>query len=589
MKKSPQKDRNKKLAAYYRPQRWHLAADMLFAIIGAGISILIPLIIRYITNEVIHWNEDTALKTVMLLAVILFLLLLAEVYCGYFVTYFGHLMGARIEFAMRNDIFSHYQKLSFRFFDNQKVGQLMSRVTNDLHDISEMLHHAPEEIVISAIRLVGTLAVLLFIDWRLALVAFFPVPLLLWFAIGYNRKLKRAYAENRAKLASVNEAIESNLSGIREVKAYANEDSEIDKFMEGNAFFVESKRGTYRHMAVYNSVLNAATTFITIAVALAGTAMFVISSIELNLTDLVLFMLCIPNFTEPIRAMVKLTEWLHTGLSGFDRFMQIMDIEPEIADRPNASDLESVKGDIEFKGVSFSYDKGNEVFRNLDLSVAAGEYVALVGASGVGKSTLCSLIPRFYDVTEGSVLLDGRDVRDLTTRSLRRHVGIVQQDAHLFTGTIAENIRFGNPEADDDEVVAAAKKAHAHEFITALPDGYDTHIGSRGVKLSGGEQQRISIARVFLKDPQILILDEATSALDTESEQMVGATLELLAENRTTFVIAHRLSTVYNADRILVLTRNGIAEQGSHSKLMEQGGIYATLYNRSMLDSPAMA
>ena len=583
MKPAQQKDRLKRLITYYAPQKKHLAADMAFAITGAGLSIIIPLLIRYITNELTHENPEGALQTVIVLLGALLLLLAAAVYCHYFVSCYGHLMGTHIEFAMRNDIFSHYQKLSFRFFDNQKVGQLMARVTNDLHDISEMLHHAPEEIVISSIKFFGTFILLLCIDWRLTAVAVVPMPFLLWFAMVYNKKLRHAYARNRAKMASVNETIESNLSGIREVMSFGNEESEIEKFTEGNAFFVESKRDTYRHMAIYNSVLNAAATFITIAVAGAGAIMYFITSIQLDLSDLILFMLCIHNFTEPIDMVVKITEWIHSGLSGFDRFLQIMDIEPEIKNSPNAEVLHEVKGDIEFENVSFSYEKGSDVFSNLSFSVAAGEYVALVGASGVGKSTLCSLIPRFYDVTGGSVKVDGRDVKSVTTDSLRAHIGIVQQDAHLFTGTIGENIRFGNKRASNEEVIAAAKKAHAHEFIMALPDGYDTHIGYRGTKLSSGEQQRLAIARLFLKNPQILILDEATSMLDPESELTIQTALDELAENRTTFVIAHRLSTVYNAKRILVLTKDGIVEQGSHEYLMQVGCVYASLYNKSLV------
>ncbi|MEG1316161.1 MAG: ABC transporter ATP-binding protein [Oscillospiraceae bacterium] len=577
MEVSVKKSKLKTLMSYYKPEKKLFAADMLFAILGAVITILIPLMVRYIANEVVYWDSARALKTILIIVGILLVLMLIEMYCNYFIAYYGHLMGAKIEYAMRNKIFAHYQKLSFSFYDNQKVGQLMSRVTNDLFDISELLHHGPEELVISIIKLLGSLAVLLVINWQLALIAFVPVPFMLCFAVKYNRKMKTAFVRNRARIADINAIVEDNLSGIRVVKSFANEEAEKQKFMRGNAKFVASKKDSYHYMSIYNSVLGAMTTFITIAVAGAGTALLTLNLVSIS--DLLIFLLYINNFTDPIKKLVFVTEQFQNGFSGYERFSEIMDIEPEIFDAPDATELCNVRGDIRFDNVSFHYSEGGTVFENLNLFIPAGDYVALVGLSGVGKTTICSLIPRFYDVSGGSLSVDGTDVRSLTTKSLRDHVGIVQQDIHLFAGTVMENIRYGKPEASDEEVIEAAKNANAHEFISALPEGYETDIGQRGVKLSGGQKQRLSIARVFLKNPPILIFDEATSALDNESERMVQDSLEKLAKNRTTLVIAHRLSTIRNARRILVLTENGIAEEGSHTELMEKGGLYAALYD----------
>ncbi|MEG0876607.1 MAG: ABC transporter ATP-binding protein [Oscillospiraceae bacterium] len=573
--------RFKKLISYFKPQKKLFAADMFFAILGATVSLIIPLMVRYIANDLIYLETGLALRSILVVVVIMLGLLLVEMASSYFIAYYGHLMGAKIEYTMRNEIFSHYQKLSFSFYDNEKVGQLMSRITNDLFDISELLHHGPEEILISAIKLLGTFSVLLVINWRLALIAFLPIPFMIWFAVVYNKKMKDAFVRNRARIADINATIEDNLSGIRVVKSFANEEAEIQKFKRGNARFVTSKLDSYRYMATYNTILGAMTTLITILVAGSGTLLLAMGYIQIS--DLLIFLLYIGNFTEPIKKLVFITESFQNGYSGFDRFSEMMSIEPDIEDAPNAVELKNVRGDIVFDDVSFHYDDGDCVFENLNLTVPAGDYVALVGLSGVGKTTLCSLIPRFYDVSAGSISIDGHDVRSLTTKSLRDHIGIVQQDIHLFAGTVMENIRYGRPDATDAQVVEAAKNANAHEFISGLPEGYDTDIGQRGAKLSGGQKQRLSIARVFLKNPPILIFDEATSALDNESERMVQESLEKLAHNRTTFVIAHRLSTIHNAKRILVLTKNGIEEQGTHAELISRGGIYASLYSAALV------
>ncbi len=568
----------KKFLSYYKPYKKIFAADMFFACLGAAVTLIIPLIIRYITNDVIYRPAGESLKIILSLTGIMAVLIILEFYCNYFIAYYGHIMGAKMEYNMRNEIFAHYQKLSFSFFDNQKVGQLMSRVTNDLFEISELFHHGPEDIVISIIKLIGSFSILLSINWRLALVAFSIVPVMLVYAFYFNVKMKRAFVKNRARIADINAQIEDNLSGIRVVKSFANEEMEMDKFKVGNDRFVESKRESYRYMGLYHSGLGAFTTFISVIVIAVG-AVFITTNL-ISITDLITFLLYINNFTEPIKKLINFTEQFQNGASGYTRFLEILSINPDITDKPDARELINAKGNITFENVYFHYEEHSEtVLSNLNLHVNSGQYIALVGTSGVGKSTLCSLIPRFYDVSSGRILIDGEDIRDYTLKSLRNNIGIVQQDVYLFTGSVMDNIRYGNPHATDAEIVAAAQNANAHDFIMNLPEGYDTNIGQRGVKLSGGQKQRLSIARVFLKNPPILIFDEATSALDNESEKVVQESLEKLAKNRTTFVIAHRLSTIRNAEKILVLSENGIAESGSHEELLAKEGIYAELYN----------
>ena len=483
-----------------------------------------------------------------------------------------------MEADMRRDIFGHYQKLTFAFYDNQKVGHLLSRITSDLFDISELLHHGPEDLVISVIKIIGSFAILLTVNVKLALIMFAFIPVMVIFAFYYNGKMKTAFVHNREKIADINSQIEDSLAGIRVVKSFANENEEMKKFKAGNDNFVSAKKVSYKYMGIYHSGLGAMTTLVTVAVITSGVGMMLSGGVAL--TDLITFLLYINNFTDPVKKLVSFTEQFQNGYSGFERFLEILSIAPDIADKPGAVDLEKVKGNIEFQDVSFHYeDTSEQVLSSINLKVKAGEYIALVGPSGVGKTTLCSLIPRFYEVSAGKVCIDGTDIRDIRLESLRNHIGIVQQDVYLFAGTIMDNIRYGKPEADDEEVVRAAKRANAHEFIMSFPDGYDTDIGQRGVKLSGGQKQRLSIARVFLKNPPILIFDEATSALDNESEQVVQKSLESLAKDRTTFVIAHRLTTIRNAGKILVLTEEGIAEQGTHKELLEKKGIYESLYH----------
>lgn len=573
----------KKLMSYYKPYLGLFLADMFFAILGAAITLVIPLIVRYITGNVILQEPQQALNQIIRLGIFMLILVLVECYCNYFISNYGHIMGAKIEYDMRAEIFGHYQKLSFSFFDNQKVGQLMSRITSDLFDISELLHHGPEDLVISVIKIVGSFIILLCIDVKLTLIAFLFIPVMLVYAMYFNKRMKRAFKRNRAKIADINSQIEDNLSGIRVVKSFANEDVEMYKFQEGNDGFLASKKNSYFYMAGYHSGLGAFTTMITIAVLVFGAVL--ITKNQVNVSDLLTFLLYINTFTDPVKKLITLTEQFQNGYTGYERFMEMMSIELDIVDREGAEELKSVKGDISFENVSFQYEENSQqVLNHINLNVAAGSYMALVGSSGAGKSTLCSLIPRFYDVTGGAIRIDGKDIRDITLKSLRNQIGIVQQDVYLFVGTVADNIRYGKPEATFEEIVEAAKNANAHDFIMSLPDGYDTDIGQRGIKLSGGQKQRLSIARVFLKNPPILIFDEATSALDNESEKVVQESLEKLAKNRTTFVIAHRLSTIKNAEKILVLTDTGIEEEGTHKELLEQGGIYAGLYQMQFAD-----
>lgn len=567
----------KRLLKYYRPYRGIFWADMFFALVAAAVALTIPLIVRFITSEVVYFEAEQSLQTIIRLGILMVVLIGVQLYSQFFITNYGHVMGAKIEYDMRAEIFSHYQKLSFRFFDNQKVGQLMSRITSDLFDITELLHHGPENIVISLIKLFGALIIMLTISPKLTLAAFALVPFMLIYAFVFNRKMKKAFKMNRVRIAEINGQIEDNLSGIRVVKSFANEEIERKKFQIGNNGFLSSKKNTYRYMGGYHSGMNAFTMAITVVVIISGGVMMTNGTCDV--TDLITFLLYINVFTDPIKILIEFTEQFQNGYSGFERFVEILEIEPDIQDAKDAKNLDSVRGDISFEDVSFHYaDSDQMVLQNVSLDVKAGEYIALVGSSGVGKTTMCSLIPRFYEPTSGVIKVDGQDIRQIKQKSLRNHIGIVQQDVYLFAGTIFENIQYGKPDATREEVIEAAKRANAHEFIMSFPDGYDTDIGQRGVKLSGGQKQRLSIARVFLKNPPILIFDEATSALDNESEKVVQESLETLAKNRTTFVIAHRLSTIRNAEKILVLTENGIAESGSHRELIEKDGIYKKLY-----------
>ena len=571
----------KKLLSYYKPYMGWFVADMFFATLSAGIALSIPLIVRYVTNTLIYLPAEEILSKIITVAIILVGLIGLDFFCKFFIGNYGHVMGAKIEYNMRAEIFNHMQKLSFSFYDDQKVGQLMSRITTDLFDITELLHHGPENIILSVLKISGALIILTSIDVRLTMAAFAVLPFMFAYAFFLNKKMRRAFRNNRQKIAEINGQIEDNLSGIRVVKSFANEEVENDKFQIGNDGFLAAKKNSYFYMGGFHAGIHAFTTMVQVVVIVAGS--YFIAMGELEVTDLLTFLLYIGVFTEPIRTLIDFTEQFQNGYTGFERFMEIMNTQPDIADAPNADELKDVKGDITFEDVTFSYnDHSDTVLKGVNLEVPAGAYMALVGSSGAGKTTLCSLIPRFYDVNSGTIRIDGKDIREVTLKSLRSQIGIVQQDVYLFAGTIFENIAYGKPGATMDEVIEAAKNANAHEFIMSFPDGYNTDIGQRGIKLSGGQKQRLSIARVFLKNPPILIFDEATSALDNESEKVVQDSLESLAKNRTTFVIAHRLTTIQNAEKILVLTEDGIAESGTHEELLAQKGIYEKLYHMHM-------
>ncbi len=567
-----------KLISYYKPYKLLFCADMFFSVLDAATALVFPLIIRYITSDLIFRGSEEIMSEIFIILGVMLALLAVSCYSRFFVASRGHVMGTKIERDMRNEIFAHFQKLPFSFYDNRKVGLLMSRVTNDLFEITELMHHGPETLIISFIKITGALVILLLISPPLALAAFIILPFMMAFAFVVNTWMRRAFKKNREKVAEINAAVEDNLSGIRVVKSFANEDVEREKFTVANEGFVTAKKNSYFFMGIFHSGLGTFTTLIQVSVIFVGTLL--IAGTDFDVNDLVTFLLYISIFTEPVRTLASFIEQFQNGFTGFERFCEIIETVPEIRDAEGAQELTSVRGDIDLEDVSFSYTGYDEVvLDHVNVHIPAGSYTALVGSSGAGKTTLCSLIPRFYDVTGGAVKVDGKDVRGLTQKSLREHIGTVAQDVYLFSGTVYENIVYGKPGATEEEVIEAAKNANAHEFIMSLPNGYNTDIGQRGVKLSGGQKQRLSIARVFLKNPPILIFDEATSALDNESERVVQESFERLAKNRTTLVIAHRLSTIRNAERIIVMSERGIEEEGTHEELLARNGEYAKLYN----------
>lgn len=573
--------RSKKFLSYYKPYLRVLFADLACACIVSTITLLLPLCARYITKNVLEGMLPNALNQIYAIGAVMLALVIVHTVCNTFVDYQGHMMGTLMESDMRNELFAHYQKLSFRFFDEQRTGQLMTRLTNDLESLSELYHHGPEDLLIASLRFFGTFIILLTINIRLTLIIFVLLPFVLAYSVYANKRMNRALRMSKDRIGDVNAQAEDTLAGIRVVQSFTNETVEQHKFAGENRRFVASRRDGYKSEAYFYQVLVAFTQLLTIMVVVVGGAGIVQG--VLDLPDLLTYVLYVGLLIEPIQRYVNFARLYQEGITGFDHFMDMLDVEPDIGDAPNARELARVQGTIELKGVSFKYrEDGEHVLRNLSLAIQAGEYVAFVGPSGVGKTTLCSLIPRFYEVTEGQILLDGENIRNVRLRSLRRNVGIVQQDVYLFAGTVANNIRYGKRDASHEDIVAAAKQANAHDFIMALPDAYDTDVGQRGVKLSGGQKQRLSIARVFLKNPPIIIFDEATSALDNESEQAVQHSLEKLTSNRTTLVIAHRLSTVKHAQRIVVLTDDGIAEQGTHDALIAMDGIYARLHNMQL-------
>ena len=569
--------RFRKFLSYYRPHVKIFTLDMGCALVSAGVTLAIPLVSRYITKQVLTDVSADALSRILLagglmLALILLLTVCNMVYCSQ-----GHVMGAKMETVMRAELFAHYQKLSFRFYDEQKIGRLMSILSGDVLSMTELYHHGPEDILMFLIKFVGAFAVLLHINVPLTIAAFSLLPLMVLHALYFNPKMKAAYKRSRERIADVNAQVEDSLSGIRVVQSFTNEGIEQAKFDQENHRFLNCRKDVYKNEAFFYDVMSSFPHCFTLVILVFGG--ICIMKGTMDLADLLAFTLYIGSLNEPNHTMLNFIRLYQEGSTGFARFMEVLETAPDICDQADAVSLNDVQGRVTFENVTFGYQQGQEpVLKNFSLAAGAGESVAVVGSSGVGKTTLCSLIPRFYDVTEGRVLLDGVDVRSISLKDLRRSIGVVQQDVYLFSGTVLENIRYGKPDAAMEEVVEAAKQANAHDFIEKLPDGYDTDIGSRGVKLSGGQKQRISIARVFLKNPPVLILDEATSALDNESERMVQDSLERLMANRTTFIIAHRLSTIQNAKRIVVLEDQQVAEEGTHSALQQKGGAYAKLY-----------
>ena len=560
-------------ASYYKPHLGMFLADMSCALGIALVDLAFPYVSKLSMETFLPGRAYTAFFAVMAVLLLAYVLRSAM----YFVVgYVGHMMGVRIEADIREDLFVHMQELSFGFYDKNRTGHLMSRVTNDLFEITELSHHGPEDLFISLVTLVGAVAIMFTMEWKLALVVCVVLPIFLVFTIFMRRKMMAASLDVKRKMAGINGELESSISGMRTAKAFANEDQEIDKFSRSNDQFRSAKRGYYRAMSTYQAGLEFALPVMSVLIIAFGG--FLIMQGEMDYITLITFSLYITTFLTPIRKLAAFVEQFMQGMAGFQRFVELMRVEPEIKDAPDATVMGKAKGDIQVEDVSFSYDDKIPVLEHVSLHVRAGETVAVVGPSGGGKSTLCQLIPRFYDVTGGRITVDGQDIRSVTQKSLRENIGIVQQDVFLFAGTILDNIRYGRPDATEEEVVAAAKRAEIYDDILAMPDGFQTYVGERGVLLSGGQKQRVSIARIFLKNPPILILDEATSALDTVTEARIQSAFDELAKGRTTLIIAHRLSTIRSASRIIVIDDNHIAEEGSHEELLASGGEYARLY-----------
>lgn len=567
----------RRFVPYFKKYAWILILDLFCASLTTVCELVLPLIVRYITDMGMNHLEALTVRMILTLGVFYMALRVMDVVANYFMANIGHVMGARIETDMRKDLFAHLQDLSYSYYDNTKIGQIMARITSDLFDVTEFAHHCPEEYFIAALKIAVSFCILGVTNLWLTIIIFSILPLMLLCAMYFNGKMRAAFKKSRNQIGELNAQVEDSLLGVRVVKSFANEDVEEEKFREGNQGFLNIKKEAYKYMAGFQSTTRFFDGIMYIAVVVVG-ALFMIGG-KINPADLVAYLLYVTMLLTAIRRIVEFTETFQKGMTGIERFLEIMDAPVEIDDAPDAVPLGEVKGDVRFDHVSFQYtESGGEVLSNIDLHVKAGDNVALVGPSGGGKTTLCNLIPRFYDVTAGKILVDGTDIKSVTIQSLRSQIGMVQQDVYLFSGSVYENIEYGRPGASHQEIVEAAKLAGAHDFIMDLEEGYDTYVGERGVKLSGGQKQRISIARVFLKNPPILILDEATSALDNESERLVQESLEKLAKGRTTFTIAHRLTTIRNATVILVLTHDGIVEQGTHQELLEKKGVYAGLY-----------
>lgn len=568
----------KKFTRYYKPYIWLIIIDLFCAALSTVCELAFPMIVRKITNTALSSSAEVLMITVIRLCALYLFLRLCDTVANYFMANLGHVTGAKIETDMRRDLFNHLQELPFSYYDNAKVGQIMSRVTNDLFDVTEFAHHCPEEFFIAGIKIVGSFIILARINIILTVLIFLLLPLMLISILLFRKKMKNAFKVQRAQIAELNADLEDSLLGIRVVKSFANEDIERNKFEKGNLKFLQSKKWAYRYMSLFQAGTRFFDGVMYIGVILIG-ALFM-SKGHINSADLIAYLLYIQTLITSIRKIVEFTEQFQKGMTGIERFREIMDEPVTICDNDNAQDTEKLNGNIEFRNVRFRYnDNGTDILNHINLNIKQGENIAIVGPSGGGKSTLCNLIPRFYDIAEGEIYIDGKSISDITLKSLRSNIGTVQQDVYLFCGSVYDNIVYGKPGATREEVENAAKAAGAHDFIMGLKDGYDTYVGERGVKLSGGQKQRISIARVFLKNPPILILDEATSALDNESELIVQKSLEKLSQGRTTFTVAHRLTTIKNASRILFLTPEGITEEGTHDELIKKGGDYAKLYS----------
>lgn len=567
----------KRFLPYYANHKKVVFLDLVCASLTTICELVLPMILRYITNTGLNDIASLSIKVVGELGILYLLLRIVDCTANYYMAYQGHIMGAAMETDMRRDAYAHLMKLSNTFFNNTKVGQLMSRITSDLFDVTEFAHHCPEEFFIAAVKIIVSFIILLTVNVPLTIMLFAIIPIMTFVCIKLNRRNRKAFARQRVQIGELNASLEDSLLGQKVVKAFTNEQTECDKFEEGNSRFFDIKKETYRYMSTFQTSNRAFDGLMYLIVLLGGGIFMVTGGIEAG--DMVAYVMYVSTLIATIRRIIEFSEQFLRGITGIERFLQIMDADIEIFDEPGAVDMPKPVGKIEFKDVSFEYpDDHNKVFKNLNLCINPGEKLAIVGPSGGGKTTLCNLIPRFFDINAGSILIDDKDIKSYTLKSLRSNIGIVQQDVYLFSGTVMENIIYGNLSASRDEAIEAAKKAGAHEFIMSLKDGYDTYVGERGVKLSGGQKQRISIARVFLKNPPIMILDEATSALDNESEFEVAKSLNRLSEGRTTITIAHRLSSIKNSDRILVLTEAGIVEEGNHDMLMERKGIYYDFY-----------
>lgn len=568
----------KKFITYYGPYKAVFFIDLLCAAVISLVDLAYPQILRTMTNTLFTRDSSSILHALPLIAAGLLLMYIVQSLCKYYVSYQGHMMGAHMERDMRQRLFDHYEKLSFSYYSQNNSGQMMSKLVSDLFDIAEFAHHGPENLFISVVKIIGSFVFLFLINWRLALPLIVLVICMFLFSFRQNSRMQETFMENRRKIGDVNASLQDTLSGIRVVQSFTNEEIERDKFRKSNHAFLLSKRDNYNCMGSFmgwNLFFQGMMYLVTLV--FGG---YLIAHDLMDVTDLAMYALYIGIFISPIQILVELIEMMQKGLAGFRRYLDVIETEPDIEDAPDAVPLENVKGRVCYEDVSFHYsDDDTPVLSHVSFEIPAGKSIALVGPSGSGKTTICSLLPRFYDVTGGRVTVDGKDVRTLTLKSLRSQIGMVQQDVYLFCGTIRDNIAYGRPGASQEEIEEAAKRANIHDFITSLPDGYDTYVGERGTRLSGGQKQRISIARVFLKNPPILILDEATSALDNESERWIQQSLEELSRNRTTITIAHRLSTIRNADEIIVITEDGIAERGTHESLLEKGGIYAHYYN----------